>query len=195
MGDSSVCETSVGRKHSLVNNEENETGTPASSFFVSTSSQVTPPCQSSVESRLNVDNFDDSTEPRRIRRLSSVYNDKEEVVLDEKLYLVGTEEPASYKEASKDECCNRAMEAEIDSIEKNGTWKLMGLPAGQKMIGLKWIYKLKKDTAGNVVKHKVHLVAKGYVQEHGIDYEKVFYAVTRLETVRLLLAFAAKNSC
>lgn len=86
------------------------------------------------------------------------------------------------------------MEAEIDSIEKNGTWKLVELPAGQKVIGLKWIFKLKKDAAGNITKHKARLVAKGYAQEHGIDYEEVFAPVTRLETVRLLLALAAKNS-
>ncbi|XP_074361377.1 uncharacterized protein LOC141701646 [Apium graveolens] len=63
------------------------------------------------------------------------------------------------------------------------------------VIGLKWVFKLKKDADENITKHKVRLVAKGYVQQHGIDYEEVFAPVTRLETVRLLLALAAKNSC
>ncbi|XP_074362568.1 uncharacterized protein LOC141702856 [Apium graveolens] len=53
--------------------------------------------------------------------------------------------------------------------------------------------KLKKNTSGKVVKHNARLVAKGYVQRYGIDYEEVFALVTRLETVRLLLALAAKN--
>lgn len=61
------------------------------------------------------------------------------------------------------------------------------------MIGLKWVYKLKRDTNGKILKYKASLVAKGYVQKQGIDYEEVFAPVTRLETVRLLLALAAKH--
>lgn len=148
----------------------------------------------SESSRLDSNNYDDSVEPLKVRRLSDVYNDTEEVVLDEELYLMGTEEPANFKEASKDNHRKRAMEAEIDSIEKNGTWNLTELPAGQKVISLKWIFKLKKDAAGNVVKHKACLIAKGYAQKHGIDYEEVFGPVTRLGTVRLLLTLTAKNS-
>ncbi|KAL8094205.1 hypothetical protein AgCh_035908 [Apium graveolens] len=187
-------ETSVGRHYSTATSDEYDSRTPISSNSIPTSTLVTPLSQTSVTSRLNADNYDDSTEPRRVRKLSDVYNDMEEVVLDEELYLMGTEEPANYKEASKDKCWKRAMEAEIESIEKNGTWKLTELPAGQKMIGLKWIFKLKKDVAGNIVKHKARLVAKGYAQEQGVDYEEVFAPVTSLETVRLLLALAAKNS-
>lgn len=57
------------------------------------------------------------------------------------------------------------MIEEINSIEENNTWELVDLPAGQKPIGLKWVYKLKKDASGAVIKHKARLVAKGYVQE------------------------------
>lgn len=57
------------------------------------------------------------------------------------------------------------MKQELDLIEENKTWKLTVLPLGQKIIGLKWIYKLKKDASGRIVKHKARLVAKGYVQE------------------------------
>ena len=67
------------------------------------------------------------------------------------------------------------------------------LPPGQKPIGLKWVYKLKKDSAGRVVKYKARLVAKGYVQRPGIDFEEVFAPVARLETVRLLIALAAQE--
>lgn len=48
----------------------------------------------------------------------------------------------------------------MESIEKNGTWKLTSLPPGYKVIGLKWVFKLKKDANGNVVKHKARVVAK-----------------------------------
>lgn len=85
------------------------------------------------------------------------------------------------------------MKVEIEAIERNGTWELTDLPPGKWAIDLKWVFKLKKNTDGEVVKHKARLVAKGYVQRCGIDYEEVFAPVTRLETVRLLLALAAKN--
>ena len=55
------------------------------------------------------------------------------------------------------------------------------------------MFKLKRDTSGAVIKHKARLVGKGYAQQPGIDYDEVFAPVTRLETVRLLLALAAKN--
>ena len=67
------------------------------------------------------------------------------------------------------------------------------LPKGHKAIGLKWVYKVKRDPEGNVVKHKARLVAKGYAQRHGVDYEEVFAPVARLETVRLILALAASG--
>lgn len=85
------------------------------------------------------------------------------------------------------------MDKKMQSIEENITWKLTELPFGKKVIGLKWIFKLKKDAEGNIVKHKARSVAKGYVQEHGVDYDEVFAPVTRLETVRLLLELAVKS--
>ena len=83
------------------------------------------------------------------------------------------------------------MEEEMEAIEENSIWHLTTLPPGHRAIGLKWVYKVKKDTQGAVLKHKARLVAKGYVQQHGIDYDEVFAPVDRLESVRLLLALAA----
>ncbi|PWA94574.1 ribonuclease H-like domain, Reverse transcriptase, RNA-dependent DNA polymerase [Artemisia annua] len=101
------------------------------------------------------------------------------------------EEPRNFKEASKDKKWIEAMEIELDSINKNNTWTLTTLPTNQKVIGLKWVYKTKRDAKGNIVKHKARLVAKGYVQEQGIDFDEVFAPVSRIETVRLILALAA----
>jgi hypothetical protein len=84
------------------------------------------------------------------------------------------------------------MKDEMESIVSNKTWTLCELLKGQKSIGLKWVYKLKKDSSGKVVKHKARLVAKGYVQCHGIDYDEVFAPIARLEIVRMLLALAAQ---
>nr|GEW65903.1 zinc finger, CCHC-type [Tanacetum cinerariifolium] len=88
-------------------------------------------------------------------------------------------------------CKIEVMRIEIDSINKNKTWKLATLPDNQKAIGLKWVFKTKRDRNGNIIKHKARLVAKGYVQEHGIDYDEVFALVARIETIRLILALSA----
>jgi hypothetical protein len=64
------------------------------------------------------------------------------------------------------------------------------LPKGHRAIGLKWVFKIKKNEHGEVVKHKARLVAKGYVQRQGIDYEEVFAPVARMESVRVILAVA-----
>lgn len=85
------------------------------------------------------------------------------------------------------------MEAELASIEKNKTWELVDLPKNRKAISLKWVFKMKKDPSGKIIKHKARIVAKGYVQKHGIDYEEVFAPVARIETVRLILALTGTN--
>lgn len=85
------------------------------------------------------------------------------------------------------------MKAELDSIVRNKTWELVDKPDGVKPIGLKWIYKIKRNADGSINKYKARLVAKGYVQQEGIDFEEVFAPVARLETIRLLIALAATN--
>nr|GEZ80495.1 ribonuclease H-like domain, reverse transcriptase, RNA-dependent DNA polymerase [Tanacetum cinerariifolium] len=85
------------------------------------------------------------------------------------------------------------MKDELDSINRNNTWRLTSLPPGHKAIGLKWVFKTKKDADGKIIMHKARLVAKGYIQEHGINFEEVFAPVARMETIRLLLAIAANN--
>ena len=56
------------------------------------------------------------------------------------------------------------MQQELDVVKRNQTWELADLPAGHRAITLKWVFKLKKDEAGAVVKHKARLVAHGFVQ-------------------------------
>nr|GFA65422.1 ribonuclease H-like domain, reverse transcriptase, RNA-dependent DNA polymerase [Tanacetum cinerariifolium] len=74
------------------------------------------------------------------------------------------------------------MKIELDSINKNNTWILTTLLVNQKAIGLKWVFKTKRDAKGNIIKYKARLVAKGYVQEQGIDFDEVFVPVARIET-------------
>ena len=109
------------------------------------------------------------------------------------LCLLTAEEPASAEEALGEPAWKRAMQEEMESILENQTWEMSTLPPGHRAIGLKWVFKVKKDPAENVVKHKARLVAKGYAQRQGIDFEEVFAPVARMETVRLLLALAAHS--
>ena len=131
--------------------------------------------------------------PRRYRPLNEIYDETQEIDLDdEELMLAGLEEPTNYSKAATEHNWREAMRCEIEAVEKNKTWKLTELPPGQKAIGLKWVFKTKRDTSGKIIKYKARIVAKGYVQKQGRDFDENFAPVTRLETVRILLALAAK---
>jgi hypothetical protein len=84
-----------------------------------------------------------------------------------------------------------AMKDELKSIQDNGTWFLCDLPPGRKSIGTKWVFKTKRDGNNKFERHKCRLVAKGYAQIPGVDYDKTFAPVVRIESVRALFAFAA----
>ena len=142
----------------------------------------------------------ENTQPtlRRSQRQVSMPKYLEDYVLlaeEESEYLLSVinEEPWDYAEAKETQEWREACEDEIASIEKNKTWDLVELPQGAKPIGLKWVFKLKKNAEGNINKYKARLVAKGYVQRHGIDFDEVFAPVARIETVRFIIALAASN--
>ena len=71
----------------------------------------------------------------------------------------------------------------MDAVEKNRTWELADLPRGHRVITLKWVFKLKRDEASTVVKHKARLVARGFVQQEGVDFDDAFAPVARMESV------------
>lgn len=102
-------------------------------------------------------------------------------------------EPRSFAEAEKDAAWRAAMQLEMDAVEQNRTWELADLPRGHRAITLKWVFKLKRDGAGAIIKHKARLVARGFLQQEGVDFDDAFAPVARMESVRLLLALAAQE--
>ncbi|GJU07414.1 putative reverse transcriptase domain-containing protein [Tanacetum coccineum] len=100
-------------------------------------------------------------------------------------------EPKTYKDALTQSCWIEAMQEELNEFERLGVWELVPRPDKVMVITLKWIYKVKLDELGGILKNKARLVARGYRQEEGIDFEESFAPVARLEAIRIFLAFAA----
>ncbi|GKB07772.1 retrovirus-related pol polyprotein from transposon TNT 1-94 [Tanacetum coccineum] len=100
-------------------------------------------------------------------------------------------EPKNYKEALTQACWIEAMQEELHEFERLEVWELVPPPDKAFVISLKWIYKVKLDELGGILKNKARLVARGYRQEEGIDFEESFAPVARLEAIRIFLAFAA----
>ncbi|GKA49539.1 retrovirus-related pol polyprotein from transposon TNT 1-94 [Tanacetum coccineum] len=86
---------------------------------------------------------------------------------------------------------HEAIQDEILQLKLQKVWTLVDLPNGKRAIGTKWVYRNKKDKRGIVIKNKARLVAQGYTQEEGIDYDEVFAPVARIEAIRLFLAYAS----
>nr|GEX54384.1 putative reverse transcriptase domain-containing protein [Tanacetum cinerariifolium] len=100
-------------------------------------------------------------------------------------------DPKSYKEALTESCWIEAMKEEPNEFKRLKVWELVPRPDQVMIITLKWIYKVKLDELGGVLKNKAHLVARGYRLEEGIDFEEYFAPVARLEAIRIFIAFAA----
>ncbi|GKC23537.1 putative ribonuclease H-like domain-containing protein [Tanacetum coccineum] len=83
------------------------------------------------------------------------------------------------------------MQDEQLQFKLQKVWTLVDLPNGKRAIGTKWVYRNKKDERGFMIKNKARLVAQGYTQEEGIDYDEVFAPVVRIEAIRLFLAYAS----
>jgi hypothetical protein len=106
---------------------------------------------------------------------------------------VAETEPIYFEEAINSQVWIAAMKEELTMIEKNATWMLVDRPVHKKVIGVKWIFKTKLNADRSMNKHKARLVVKGYSQEPGIDFTETFAPVSRLDTIKLLLALAAQN--
>ena len=143
-----------------------------------------------------MDAFHDGEEVR-FRRLDNIIGNvgstgmASRLLDDPELLLVSAEEPPTFAVVDRDANWRRTMLEEMKAIEDNGTWELVDPPVGCRPIGLKWVYKVKRDEHGTIVKYKARLITRCFVQREGIDFEEVFAPVARIESVRLLLAMAA----
>ena len=83
------------------------------------------------------------------------------------------------------------MVEEMQAIERS-SWELVNSPEARNVIGIKWVFRAKCNADESIQKHKTHLMAKGYSQQQGIDFEESFSPIARSETVRVVLALAAQ---
>lgn len=111
--------------------------------------------------------------------------------------IEGNSEPSNYSEDITSADRNNwmtAMQDEMESLEKNGTWDLVKLPKNKKPVRCKWIYKRKEGISpSEPARYKARLVAKGYSQIPGIDYNDVFFPVVKHSSIRTLLSIVAMH--
>ncbi|MCI29408.1 gag-pol polyprotein, partial [Trifolium medium] len=101
--------------------------------------------------------------------------------------FVSKSEPKNVKETLTDEFWINAVQEELGQFKRNDVWDLVPSPEGVNVIGTKWVFKNKSDENDTVTKNKARLVAQGYTQIDGADFDEIFALVARLESIRLLL--------
>ncbi|GKF42570.1 retrovirus-related pol polyprotein from transposon TNT 1-94 [Tanacetum coccineum] len=101
---------------------------------------------------------------------------------------MSTAEPKTIKEAMADFAWIKAMQEELHQFDRLQFWELVDKPFGKNVINLKWLWKNKKDEDQTVIRNKARLIAKGYAQEEGIDFEKSFAPIALLEDEEVYVA-------
>ena len=91
--------------------------------------------------------------------------------------------PRNVQEALTDPDWKKAMNEEMEVLQRNTTWELVPLPEGKKTVGCRWIFTVKLNSDGSINRYKARLVAKGYTQKYGIDYEDTFTPVAKMNTI------------
>nr|GEX82767.1 ribonuclease H-like domain-containing protein [Tanacetum cinerariifolium] len=102
-------------------------------------------------------------------------------------------EPSTYYDAVKDARWVEAMNNEIEALIRNNTWTITDLPIGRKVIDNKWLYKIKYKSTRQIDKFKARVVAKGFNQKEGIDFDETFSPVVKMVTVRCLVCIVISN--
>lgn len=137
---------------------------------------------------------------QRIRRPPKRYGFEEfadVATVDHYANLCCVTEPKTLEEAMSSPNAKEWKEAadlEYESLLENDTWDLVDLPKDRKAVGSKWVFKVKHHSDGQVERYKCRLVAKGYSQIYGADYDETFSPVVRFGSIRTLLSFAVQNN-
>ncbi|CAL5420691.1 unnamed protein product [Camellia sinensis] len=162
--------------------------------------QVSSSHLSSTSSGEDQSEISEQTRPQRTKSRPAWMREYEVTGIDQfddpitHFALLSDCDPVIFKNAVQDPKWQQAMDEEIHAIEKNNTWELTNIPKGHKSIDVKWVYKTKLNAQSKIEKYKARLIAKGYKQHLGIDYNEVFAPVARHDTIRLVIALAAPNS-
>ena len=134
------------------------------------------------------------SEPLKLRRSNRGNIPRRHFEIEGDALLCTANEP-SYREAlsspAKGEWMD-AMKDELSSMDKNSVWELVDLPPSRKAIGNKWVLKVKRKADGSIDKYKACLMAKGFTQQEGIDYDETFSSIVRVASIRLILAIVAQ---
>ena len=101
--------------------------------------------------------------------------------------------PRDWHEAKQDPRWRQAMLEEMAALDKNNTWIVTSLPAGKKVVSCKWVFTIKQTPEGKVERYKARLVARGFSQTYGVDYDETFAPVAKMSTIRALISAAANN--
>jgi histone deacetylase 1/2 len=107
--------------------------------------------------------------------------------------FTSTGEPQTVEEALGDENWKEAMDLEYNALMKNNTWHLVPPKKGTNIIDCKWVHKIKYRADGSLDKYKSRLIAKGYKQRYGIDYEDTFSPVVKMSTIRIILSIVVSR--
>jgi Reverse transcriptase (RNA-dependent DNA polymerase) len=102
-------------------------------------------------------------------------------------------ESTNFEEAKNHTIWNKAMKEELEALEKNNTRVIVLLSKDKRLIGCKWVYKIKYNSDRTIERYKTRLVAKGYIQAYSIDYQETFALVAKMNTVKILLSLAINN--
>ena len=131
----------------------------------------------------------------KIRKLESIDKSKKARVL-KSIVKGGVRVPENRKEAKQAKQWEEFLAAEaveLKSFEELDVWELVPLPKGRKAVGTRWVYDVKVDVDGCVLRHKARLVAQGFSQKQGIDYNETFAPTMHIKTARVLLSLAARS--
>ena len=143
----------------------------------------------------------ENSRPIRERKQVVRYGVKEQMNIAEEVIASAPcaaelEEPKTMTEARKRPDASKWLQAALDemsSLIEHDTWSLTKPPPGRKIIGSKWVFKIKHDENGEAARYKCRLVAQGYTQAQGIDYHETLTPVSRFGSIRALLATAAQR--